>query len=166
MSGYPFPGLGVVFDIDGLGGGFYGRAAWRIFAAAVPATSLCASILVEGDTVATLAGGANEFCIGVYGPREVIDLVRATFEQAETPGLAAFHRRFIEKTALDQQPLPEKGTIDWGGRLVTETWMRVDHDLCRRSGWGYNPRHIPDDFDERLRTELAELAKFRLPRAT
>ena len=163
MSRYPRPGLGVVFDIEELGGGFYGNVAWHIFAAAVPATSLCVSILVEGDTAATLAGKANEFCIGVYGRRETIDLVRATFEQAGTPGLAAFHRRFIEKTVLDEQPLVTRGVIDWVGRLVTEHWTRIDHDLCRESGWGYDPRHVPDDLDEKERAELTELARIRLP---
>jgi hypothetical protein len=161
--GHPSPGLGVVFDIDELGGGLYGNKAWHIFAATVPSTSLCAAVLVEGDTAATLAGHVNEFCIGVYGLRRTIDLVRATFEQAEISGLAAFHRRFIEKTALDQQPLPAKGAIDWGGRLVTEAWTWADHDLCRKSGWGYMPRHIPDDLDETVRKELAELARFRPP---
>jgi hypothetical protein len=161
MSGYPFPGIGVVFDIDGLSGGFYGNAAWHIFAAAIPATSLPNCILVEGDTAATLARRANEFCIGVYGDRAAIDLVRATFERADIPGLAAFHRRFISKTALDQQPLPTKGVIDLG-RLVTDSWNRIDHDLCKEAGWGYSPRQIPDDLDEKLQAELADLMLPRL----
>ncbi len=157
VSSYPFPGIGLVFDIDGLGGGDYGNAAWHIFTAVIPATSLRSCILVEGDTAATLAGQANEFCIGVYGDRAIIDLVRAKFEQADIPGLAAFHRRFITKTALDQQPLPTKGVVDLGGRLVTDRWNRIDHDLCKEVGWGYSPHQIPDDLNEKLRTELAEL---------
>lgn len=161
MTSFPFPGIGVVFDIDGLGGGSYGTAAWRIFATAIPAASLRSCILVEGDTELTLARRADEFCIGVYGDRAIIDLVRATFERADIPGLVPFHRRFIEKTALDRQPLPVKGTIDAGGRLITETWDRGDHDLCREVGWGYSPRHVPSNLDEKLRTELADL---RLPR--
>ena len=156
MTGFPFPGIGVVFDIGELGG-VYGSAAWRIFATAIPAASLRNCILVHGDTAATLARQANEFCIGVYGDRDIIDLVRATFERADIPGVAAFHRRFIEKTALDQQPLVVMGMIDAFGRLVTESWNRGDHDWCKEAGWGYSPRQVPGDLDPQLQAELSSL---------
>jgi hypothetical protein len=157
IADFPFPGIGVVFDIEGLGGGFYGRQAWRIFMATVPADRLHGCILVEGDTAATLAGNADEFCIGVYGSQDTVDYIRATFAKADAPGLAPYHRRFIEKTALDSQPLPTKGQVDWGGRLLTQSWNRIDHDLCREAGWGYEPREVPPELDEELRMQLAEL---------
>ena len=157
---FPFPGIGVVFDIDGLGGGYYGRRAWQILMKHLDPTRLCASVLVEGDTAATLAGRAREFCIGIYGTAD-LRYVRTVFQSVEERGLAAMHRRFIEKIALDPQPLPIRGTIDAAGRFVAEEWDADTHTLCREAQWSYAPRRIPDG----LRPEvIAELEELRRPR--
>lgn len=153
---FPFPGIGIVFNIDGLGGGSYGYQAWRLFFEKIDPWELRAHILVEGDTDATLVGKANEFCIGVYGS---VDYVRKTFENLNEPGLAAFHRRFIEKIALDDQPLILRGQIDALARLTTDYWRKVDHNLCKEFGWGYDPKTVPSGIDARLLNELEELRK-------
>jgi hypothetical protein len=155
--GYRFPGIGVVFDIDALDGGMYGHAAWRIFVKTIDAHRLPATLLVEGDTTATLDGRAREFCIGVYGSVLDIEYIREQFELATDPGLAAFHRRFIEKDALDEQPLPLHGRIDAFGRLVTDRWSAFDHSLCQKSSWGYAPASVSDQLDPALHAELKEL---------
>jgi hypothetical protein len=159
---FPFPGIGIAFNIEGLGGGFYGFQAWTLFMKNVDPERLAASILVEGDTNATLHGRANEFCIGIYGPDCDLPYIRETFEALDDPALAEVHRRFIEKIALDQQSLPIRGTIDALGRLVTERWDAIDHQLCRDSGWAYHPKTIPPEVDARVRAELEMLA---LPRS-
>ena len=156
---FPFPGIGVVFSIKGLGSGAYGDKAWRLFMKHISPRQLGSCVLVEGDTAATLYGTANEFCIGIYGPLDCT-LVRKVFEPLDDPGFAPFHRRFIEKLALDEQPLPLKGRIDLD-RLVTDRWTRVDHDLCLEAGWGYAPRQVPADLDPSL---LAQLEALRQPR--
>lgn len=157
---FPFPGIGVVFDIDGLGGGFYGLEAWRLFMKHLDPRRPGACVLVEGDTVATLSGKVNEFCIGIYGPFLNLSYMRNAFEKLDDPRLVPVHRRFIEKLALDEQPLPIRGQID-AGCLVTEQWMRIDHDLCKEAGWGYAPRVIPLNLEPSL---LAELESLRRPR--
>jgi hypothetical protein len=159
---FPFPGIGIAFDIEGLGSGFYGYRAWQLFMKNVNPERLAPSILVEGDTNATLHGRANEFCIGIYGPDCDLSYIRETFEVLDDPRFAAVHRRFIEKIALDQQSLPIRGTIDSLGRLVTERWDGIDHQLCRDSGWAYDPKTIPPEVEARVRTELETLA---LPRS-
>lgn len=156
---FPFPGIGVVFDIDGLGGGFYGYCAWQLFTKHLDPRQLGVSILVEGDTAATLNGQANEFCIGVYCSDLAVDYVRRTFEDMNKPGLAAFHRRFIEKVVLDDQPLPIRGQLDAFHRLVTDRWNRIDHNLCKEAGWGYSPKNVPTDLEQSLLRELEELKK-------
>ncbi len=160
--GFPFPGIGVVFDIDGMGGGFYGYYAWRLFMKHLAPKQLGPCILVEGDTAATLSGQANEFCIGIYGLILDINYIRETFEYLEDLGLAPVHRRFIEKMALDGQPLPIKGQIDDFGRLVTKQWMRTEHDLCKEAGWGYCPEELPLSLEPSLRAELEVLKRPRI----
>ena len=111
-------------------------------------------LLVEGDTVLALNGEAREFCIGVYGLRVDINAIREKFERLDQPGLAPMPRRIMEKAALDIQPLPNRRRIDALGRLVTDHWMRMDHDLCKEAGWGYAPMQVPCDLTESLRSEL------------
>ena len=159
--GFPFPGIGVVFDIDGLGGGFYGYRAWQLFMKHLDPNSLSACILVEGDTAATLNGEANEFCIGIYELMLDLAYIRETFESVDDPGLAPMHRRFIEKLALDSQSLPIRGEIDEWGRLVTKHWTRIDHDLCKEAGWGYCPKEVPPNLEPSLRAELEQLKRPR-----
>lgn len=159
--GFPFPGIGVVFDIDGLGGGFYGYRAWLLFMKSLDPKRLGGCILVEGDTALTLAGHANEFCIGIYGLMLDLTYIRETFESVYAPGLAPVHRRFIEKLALDAQPLPMRGRIDRFSRLVTERWTHTDHTLCRDAGWGYCPKEVPANLDDSLHVELEQLKRLR-----
>jgi hypothetical protein len=157
---FPFPGIGVVFSIEGLGGGYYGYQAWRLFMKHISPRQLGSCILVEGDTAATLRRMADEFCIGIYGSMLDCALVRKVFEPLDDPGFAPFHRRFIEKLALDEQPLPLKGRVDLG-RLVTDQWTRGDHDLCLEAGWGYAPMQVPEDLDPSF---LAQLKSLQQPR--
>jgi hypothetical protein len=115
--------------------------------------------LVGGDTAATLNSKANEFCIGIYGPALDPNYIRETFEDLDDPGLAPVHRRFIEKLALEGQPLSIKGQIDAFGRLVTERWTRTEHALCKEAGWGYSPKEVPSDIEPSLRVELEQLKR-------
>ena len=156
---FPFPGIGVVFDIDGLGGGYYGYRAWKIFMKNIDQKRLGVCILVEGDTAATLNGQANEFCIGVYGPTIDLSYIREIFEAINDPGLSPFHRRFIEKIVLDEQPLSIKGQLDVFNRLVTGDWTRIDHDLCKEAGWSYCPEYIPPHLEPSLYQELEDLKR-------
>ncbi len=158
---FPFPGIGIVFDIEGLGGGFYGNRAWRLFMKHFKPDRLGVCILLEGDTAATLSGQANEFCIGIYGPNLDLNYIRETIESLDEPGLAPMHRRFIEKLALDMQPLPIRGNIDAFGCLVTEQWTRIDHDLCKEAGWRYNPKEVLPSIEPSLQAELKQLKSIR-----
>lgn len=153
----------MVFNIDGLGGGFYGRSAWLLFMKTVSSSGLRACMLVHGDTNATLEHGAREYCIGVYGDPEAVENARAAFRNSDHRGLAPFHRRFVEKVVLDQQPLPIKGNVDAAGRLVTDYWNPVDHQLCLETDWGYQPRSVPDDLDAEVAMQLNNLRRPRLP---
>jgi hypothetical protein len=148
---FPFLGIGVLFAIDGLGGGYYGNRAWQLFMKYLDPLQFGQCILVEGDTA------PNEFCIGIYGLSLEPEKIHEVFENVDDPGLVPAERRFLEKLALDEQPLVIRGEIDGIGRLVTEQWSRIDHDLCKVAGWGYSPRQTPRDLKPSLRAELEQL---------
>lgn len=62
--------VGVLFDIDALGGGFYGAAAYQwLFSAIGRARQslLAGAMLFDGDTNTTLAGNARLYCIAAAG---------------------------------------------------------------------------------------------------
>lgn len=179
----PYPGLGLVFNIDALEeeyekrtrkmhqvpdvqklleGNLYGRAAWRTFMKLVQPPDITPSLLFEGDTALTLRGYQNEYCIAVYGPKLNLEALRQKFLEASDYGLAPFHRRLIEKIALDRQPLVIFGEIDPFGTLVTETWTRREHNLCKEAGWPYAPEQVPTDLDPQLAAELAEMRRQHL----
>ena len=179
---YGEQGLGVVFDITALeeeytlrtlktGADFdpekatkgllYGGAAWNILMRIIHPRQITPSILLEGDTWLTLKRHANEFCIALYGDNLDLETLREQVLVASDYGLAPFHRRLIEKIALDRQPLVFFGRIDWAGRLVTEEWTRADQTLCKASGWLYAPQKVPKDLDPALAAELLEM---RFPR--
>ena len=156
--GLPLPGIGVVFDIDELGGGFYGYQAWKIFMKHLDPSRLRGSTLLEGDTNETLGGGAREFCIAVYGVDDTA-YVKGAFADLEEQGLARAECRFIEKPQLDSEPLVDRARVDGDGFFVTQSWTRVDHDLCKGTGWGFKPGSFPDDLPPELAEELQNLMK-------
>jgi hypothetical protein len=149
----PFPGLGILFDIDALGGGNYGYRAWKIFMNNIHSEDLSSCVLVEGDALRNLAGSDNLFCIGIYGFGDLRN-IRERFEGLDVPGLAPMPGRVIDKPVLDLLPLPTHGNVDAFGRLVTKHWNRMDHDLCKEAGWGYDPEEVPVNLDEHLLKEL------------
>lgn len=153
------PGVGIVFDIETLGGGFYGAKAWRIVMKHLQPSRLTGCVLKEGDTNAALSRRNNEFCIAMYGTGLDVNYVKGIFADLDEKGLAPKSRRFIEKPQLDSEPLVLTGTIDTSGRLIQDSWTRVTHDLCKETGWGYNPKSVPNDLPAELQSELKELIK-------
>ena len=150
-------GIGVVFDIDALGGGFYGSQAWRIFMRQLPPENITGCSLREGDTNETLNGSRREFCISIFGAGLDVEMVKKAFTDSSEKGLAALNRRFIISPKLDSEPLVEAGMIDSVGRLVQDEWSRIFHDRCKDSGWGFAPKKITVDLPAELKTELKAL---------
>ncbi len=150
-------GIGVVFDIDALGGGFYGSKAWRIFMRNLRPERIVGCNLREGDTRETLSGNRREFCIAVWGIDVDTEAIRSAFATCSETGLAALERRFISSPQLDSEPLVEAGRIDAEGRLVQDEWSRMFHDRCKDCGWGYAPRSVSYELSPELKAELEAL---------
>ena len=149
-------GLGILFDIDALGGA-YGAGAWRIFMEHLDPNRLVAAILRHGDTAATLQGRANQYCIAAQGPSVDCDYIRQAFAEGADPGLSPPERRFVEQLGLEQEPLVLAGRIDAAGRFVEDEWSRVFHDRCKAAGWSYAPSRITVTLTPELRAELEQL---------
>jgi hypothetical protein len=149
--GDTFPkGIGILFDIDALGGGYYGYRAWQILMKHIAPRELCNCLLVDGDTTGTITRSRSEFCIGIYGDGPNFRAIRERFEGLDAPGLIEMPRRILEKVALDTQPLVEHGWVDFEGCLVTKNWDSSDLSLCKEFGWGYLPKDAPQFLREAI----------------
>jgi|LGVF01.2.fsa_nt_gb hypothetical protein len=151
--------IGIVFDIDALGSGFYGSRAWRLFMRNITPEHIVDCTLREGDTIETLDGTRREFCIAVFGLDLDVDFIRNAFSKCTGKGFAPLNRRFILRPKIDSEPLMKSGRIDSFGRFVEDEWSRMFHDRCKDCGWGYAPRSIPSEIPTELKAELEILQK-------
>jgi hypothetical protein len=156
-KGAVMKGVGVLFDIDALGGGFYGYKAWCIFMRNLKPEKIISCILRAGDTNATMNRSRREFCIAVFGIGLDVETVKAAFTGSSEKGLAPSNRRFILSPQLDSEHLVEAGMIDSVGRLVQDKWSRVVHDECKDGGWGFAPQKVTVDLSPELKAELKAL---------
>lgn len=125
------PAVGIAFDIDGLGGGEYGRASYRVVFDAVDPSLLRDTRWRDGDTNATLAGRERTCLISIESAHaEAIPAIRAALERSQHPGLLPGSRRFVETSVLQREPLVismrigPRGVPDWanGGGFPLDAW--------------------------------------------
>jgi hypothetical protein len=111
--------LGVLFDIDDLGGGLYGYAAYKIFFAAVNTRHLAGCLLRDGDTHLTLAGKVRHYCIAVESrdPSQVAEVKRA-LGTASDKGLLPLSERFLGDAWVAHEPLVLAAIINSAGELL------------------------------------------------
>jgi hypothetical protein len=147
-------GVGVVFDIYALGGGFYGSKSWDIFMRNLRPEKITGCTLRAGDTSETLKGAKREFCIAIFGDKLNIEDVKEAFAASSENGLAPLGQRFILSPQLDSESFAETGTVDPVGRFVQNAWTRAFHDRCKKCDWGYMPTKVSADISPELKTEL------------
>lgn len=120
------PTIGVLFDIDELGGGYYGPKAYRTFFAALDTRLLWGCRLADGDTNKTLVGRAREYCIAVesYDPSQATRIV-GSLRASTINGLRPVAERFLYEERLAHEPLVPAARIDHHGIITTESgWLR------------------------------------------
>ena len=125
--------LGILFDIDELEGGLYGYAAYQIFFGAVDTRQLAGCTLSDGDTNATLAGRANQYCIAVESfNASIIATVKSVLSRSNAKGLIPLASRFVETTLVSREPLVTAAQINAVGELVgcqtrwvMEAWQKT-----------------------------------------
>ena len=117
LSGKPY--CGVQFDIDALGGGFYGQAAYEwLFRAIGPANRVLMAdcLMLDGDTNETLAGRDRLYCIAITSDnaQQIAD-IRRLIEKKHV-GLLGLP---YESPTLEDEPLvpavrfAADGIISW-----------------------------------------------------
>jgi hypothetical protein len=151
--------IGVLFDINELGGGFYGGKAQKIMMMNLNPGLLKGAILKVGDTRKTLSGHEKVFCIALYNCD--VEYVKKSIGLLTDKGLLIGDLRFVESSNLKQEPLNLVGSIDQFGRLVTDRWMRIDHEICKVNGWGYAPSNIDYTLSKDILEELKLLMKIK-----
>lgn len=111
--------LGILFDIDDLGGGFYGYAAYKILFSSIERSRLRGCTILDGDTTATLNGNARIYCIAIHFPDPAqLAAVKTMLSRSGVRGLVPLSSRFIEGTRVLQEPLVQAGVIDEYLRLT------------------------------------------------
>ncbi|HYD13416.1 MAG TPA: DUF4062 domain-containing protein [Allosphingosinicella sp.] len=100
------PSFGMMFDIDGLAAMEYGRAAYRLLFDAIPPPLLCGSRWFDGDSRATLGGGARSYLVALELARpQAAPAIRQAVAAIEHPALPAGAARFVEAARLRTEPL-------------------------------------------------------------
>ena len=113
------PTIGVRFDIEKAGGGYYGFACWKIVWQAINPEEIGVASLYEGDTAATLNGQENVFCIGIQSlDSGAIVKIKSALSQSEAFKRVCASPMFVEGSSCAAEPLSEAGRIDAGGNLV------------------------------------------------
>jgi len=113
------PTIGVRFDIELVGGGAYGFAAWKIFWSAIDPQAIAGARLFDGDTDATLKDRENVYCIALQcsDPRTV-DKIKAALRNHDGFRKVADSMMFADGNACVREPLADCGSIDARGKLV------------------------------------------------
>lgn len=127
--------IGILFDIGALGG-MYGHAAYRILFDSLDPQRLLRCSLHDGDTVETLQGGANVYCIAVRASESrQIDYVRQVMHVRSDTGLLPPGGRFLEGNVTDREPLVPAGEVDPGGRLVVPANQMIQKQWAEGTAW-------------------------------
>lgn len=156
---FKFPAIGVVFNLDELKDGYN---AVKMFMKHTDPKRFSYCIIADGDierAASEVVKSRSDYCVAVSGPDMDKEYVKGIFENMNHPGLVPRQRRILEKPILDQLGLTEMGMIDGFGRLVTDEWTRMDHDLCKEAGWGYDPQSLNYELSPLLQVELENLRK-------
>lgn len=162
---FTLPAVGIVFDLDVLGNGAH---SIELFMKHADPRRLAYCIVASGDVErpqSEIVRSRFDYCVAVSGPEAAVSYVRELFGTLAVPGLAPPRRRVIEQPILDRLGLTEDGLVDAHGCLVTEEWYRIEHERCKRAGWGYAPCAVNYELSADLRAELDQLRRGTSSRA-
>lgn len=129
--------IGVLFDIDELGGGFYRYAALRVLFECLDPQRLAGCTVLDGDTSETLAGRARTYCVAFQASdAEQAAYLRDALGRSEEKGLLPQTRRFLDGAAVDHHPLVLTGRVDSIGRLVVRGESGIGAGWVKGTRWG------------------------------
>lgn len=124
------PQLGILFDAQKLGSGFYGYTAFRILFTVAPPRDLAGCALYHGE----VGDGRNRpYCISIESDQPaVISRLRQAFASSMARGLMPHGERFLEGVALQEEVLALAARVtnnaqmaDCSSRWLQEAWQRA-----------------------------------------
>ncbi|WP_328442645.1 hypothetical protein OHA71_04820 [Streptomyces sp. NBC_00444] len=132
--------IGILFNIGALGS-LYGQEAYHILFSSLDPQRMTGSSFHDGDTEATLYGGANLYCIAVRAPApQPIRYVRDILSSRTDAWLPTPDRRFLEGDVTGREPLVHAGDVDGAGRLVASANGPIRVRLAEGTAWTVVPR--------------------------
>jgi hypothetical protein len=114
--------IGVVFDIDELGSGLYGYAAYKVLFSALNTQELDGCALSDGDTRRTLSGLENHYCIALELDTDKIMLVSDALRNSGAQGLLPVSSRVLDDNTVSREPLVPAGYISLGELVDCRDW--------------------------------------------
>jgi hypothetical protein len=128
------PQLGILFDSQKLGSGFYGYTAFRILFTVVPPRELAGSTLYHGEIG---DGRSRPYCIAVETDNAaMLGKIRHMFASSMARGLMPASERFVDEMALQEEVLAMAARITSAGEMVDchsrwlqEAWQRGQGSL-------------------------------------
>lgn len=138
--------IGILFDIDALGGGLYGYEAYQVFFQAIDTRQLAGCSLSDGDTRATLAGRANHYCIAVTSlDAAKIAIVTHALSRSDAKGLLPLASRFVPTALVAREPLVTAAQINAAGELLGDRagWVMAAWKKSREKHQGLESTAMP-----------------------
>ena len=121
------PTIGIRFDIDKVGGGYYGYHCWKTFWQAIEPGQITAAALYDGDTAATLSSRENVFCLVVQSPDTAcLSKIKAALNASDRFKEVSATPAFIEDSSYIREPLVEAGRIDSKGDFIGDAGASSD----------------------------------------
>lgn len=122
--------LGILFDAQKLGSGFYGYTAFRILFSVVPPAQLAGCSLFHGEVG---DGRSRPYCISIEsGDRSLLMRLKNAFAQSMARGLMPLADRFADESTLGEEVLALAARVtvqgdiaDCQSRWLQEAWQRA-----------------------------------------
>ncbi|WBB63910.1 hypothetical protein O7599_15915 [Streptomyces sp. WMMC500] len=128
--------VGILFDIDDLGGGSYGQAAYRILFAALDPQRLAGCSFHDGDTNSTIHGTQRLYCIAVRSSDPAqITYVRQTMARRTDEGLLTLDLRLTAGRITEREPLVPAGFVNDRAALVVPEHELIQKHWTEGSAW-------------------------------
>jgi hypothetical protein len=126
--------IGVLFDIDDLGGGTYGQTAWAIVMTEFRPDNCGGTSFLHGDVDIKGNSRPYTFCIAIDSMEIMpIENFKKVLMQSNQKGILPTQHRFIDGTLCDH--LPCAGLIDAQGRFLVEDHLQWLINVAWRNGW-------------------------------
>lgn len=124
------PQLGILFDAQKLGSGFYGYTAFRILFTVLPPRELAGCGLFHGEIG---DGRTRPYCIAIENDSlPLLARIRQTFATSMARGLLPAGSRFLDGGTLTEEVLALAARVDANGEMVDchsrwlqEAWQRA-----------------------------------------